>query len=328
MNCKRCGGPVTKKPGPGRWPHYCSVECRNPRRRVAPSKPKPARFQGVCEHCGSSCRSANGRGKVRFCNAPECRRAGQRIREQEKYVPVQHFCVCVICSQEFVSRRAGTKFCGRVCAAKQQTLKRRETGQASRYNYTKKLTCERCNVEFFGKLRQRFCGVACSNAFAREVAVVACVDAARLRKKDRQQVVLFTGENAAPEAPVTILRGSWWCAGNCAVCGAPFVSPHSDKTCSAFCRKAFYRRKKQQIPLGKKARLAVYERDSFVCQICMEPTDPLADPVSNWFPSLDHIIPRSKGGDDSLENLRTAHRWCNSVLSDGQYYTDLDLRVA
>ncbi|AYR00966.1 HNH endonuclease [Arthrobacter phage Hestia] len=36
----------------------------------------------------------------------------------------------------------------------------------------------------------------------------------------------------------------------------------------------------------------------------------------DWAPSLDHVIPRSKGGGDDEGNLRTAHRWCNAVRSD------------
>lgn len=32
--------------------------------------------------------------------------------------------------------------------------------------------------------------------------------------------------------------------------------------------------------------------------------------------SADHVVPRSKGGPDSLENLRPAHRSCNSQRGD------------
>lgn len=59
-------------------------------------------------------------------------------------------------------------------------------------------------------------------------------------------------------------------------------------------------------------REGVYERDNYVCQICHEPTDPAAEPNGDRFPSLDHIIPQSHGGEHTPENLRTAHRVCNA----------------
>ena len=74
-------------------------------------------------------------------------------------------------------------------------------------------------------------------------------------------------------------------------------------------------------------RRAIYERDDWTCQICYEPVEPDADPLSDWFPSLDHIVPQSHQliPDHSPEALRTAHRWCNAVRGDLTYYTDADL---
>lgn len=60
-------------------------------------------------------------------------------------------------------------------------------------------------------------------------------------------------------------------------------------------------------------RRAIYERDSWSCHLCGESVDPSALPSSDWYPSLDHVIPRSMGGPDDPENLKTAHRWCNTA---------------
>ncbi len=75
-------------------------------------------------------------------------------------------------------------------------------------------------------------------------------------------------------------------------------------------------------------RLAIYVRDNWTCQICSEPVDLEADYLTDWAPTLDHVVPRSKGGSDDPENLRTAHRWCNSVRGDLSFHTDADLREA
>lgn len=56
------------------------------------------------------------------------------------------------------------------------------------------------------------------------------------------------------------------------------------------------------------------ERDGDKCQICRRdirfdlPSGPKGDTRG---PSIDHIVPRSKGGDDDLANLRLTHWGCN-----------------
>ncbi|WP_420713969.1 HNH endonuclease [Arthrobacter sp. H14-L1] len=66
-----------------------------------------------------------------------------------------------------------------------------------------------------------------------------------------------------------------------------------------------------------KHRQFVLDRDRYVCQICGLPTDPQARPSDDLYPTLDHISSIALyGGDDEPDNLRTAHRWCNSMLGD------------
>lgn len=55
----------------------------------------------------------------------------------------------------------------------------------------------------------------------------------------------------------------------------------------------------------------VFERDGWICQLCGDPTDCTAifpDPLS---PSLDHIVPLSRGGEHSRANTQCAHLSCN-----------------
>lgn len=69
-------------------------------------------------------------------------------------------------------------------------------------------------------------------------------------------------------------------------------------------------------------RLALYERDGWTCQLCTEPIDREAHHLQPWAATLDHIVPRSRGGSDDPTNLRTAHRWCNNVRNDTRSYDD------
>lgn len=48
-----------------------------------------------------------------------------------------------------------------------------------------------------------------------------------------------------------------------------------------------------------------------VCWLCKQPIDLSVDRREPGGMSVDHVIPRSKGGGDSLDNLRPAHRACN-----------------
>lgn len=120
-----------------------------------------------------------------------------------------------------------------------------------------------------------------------------------------------------------------WVAGECAECLTYFVRHgRPSRFCSSKCAK-----KSRHWKIAMRDRLAIYDRDAWVCQLCAEPVDRdlmATDPLNDWAPSLDHIEPQSWAlvPDHSPENLRLAHRWCNSVRGDLTYYTDADLRVA
>lgn len=78
-----------------------------------------------------------------------------------------------------------------------------------------------------------------------------------------------------------------------------------------------------QRPEADPARRALFENNKkiilatqSVCGICGQPVDKslkYPDPMS---PTVDHIIPCSRGGSDDLDNLQLAHRKCNRLKSD------------
>lgn len=73
-------------------------------------------------------------------------------------------------------------------------------------------------------------------------------------------------------------------------------------------------------------RARVYERDGGICQICGYPTETEGGSNSDTYPSLDHITPRSQQGTHTVDNLRTAHRRCNSLRSTN-IRTDAEVRA-
>lgn len=55
----------------------------------------------------------------------------------------------------------------------------------------------------------------------------------------------------------------------------------------------------------------VAERDNWICYLCGEAVDMSLPRTSKMGATLDHVVPISRGGEDSLENLRLAHWTCN-----------------
>lgn len=55
----------------------------------------------------------------------------------------------------------------------------------------------------------------------------------------------------------------------------------------------------------------VVEAYGWTCWLCGEPINPALPRTHRRGLSLDHVVPRSKGGPDSVANLRPAHLGCN-----------------
>jgi hypothetical protein len=62
---------------------------------------------------------------------------------------------------------------------------------------------------------------------------------------------------------------------------------------------------------------AVAERAGYRCEYCRAP-----EVVFNFPLEVEHIVPRARGGDDSLENLALACRACNLFKSDSETGVD------
>ena len=61
------------------------------------------------------------------------------------------------------------------------------------------------------------------------------------------------------------------------------------------------------------------KRDKGVCQICgllVDESDKNGRSIGRMYPTLDHIIPISKGGSHTWENVRLAHMGCNAGKCD------------
>ena len=176
--------------------------------------------------------------------------------------------------------------------------------------------CKQCGSDFRAEQEQSFCSRACFGVSSRRVPSTELV---HIGPKPAP---------VAPPVPVTIATGpKWWSVitnGPCAWCGETFTAlSGSAMYCSRRCqRQATEFRRGERFMVEPRFRYAIYQRDNWTCQLCFEPVDRDADPLSDWYPSLDHIAPQSQGGSDEWDNLRLTHRWCNAIRGDGRWHPD------
>ena len=117
----------------------------------------------------------------------------------------------------------------------------------------------------------------------------------------------------------------------CATCGKVFSGVHNARYCSHRCknRAAYSRRfrtdhktRAERYGLDYDPTITVeklYKRDGGICQICGETCDPND---KSWgscgpmHPSIDHIVPMSRGGAHVWSNVQLAHHLCNARKQD------------
>ena len=110
----------------------------------------------------------------------------------------------------------------------------------------------------------------------------------------------------------------------CPVCGETFTGRVNQVYCSRRCKDIVCRgRRDRRIQESERDNAitirAVYERDSGVCYMCGCKCD-FADwhpgKIRKWtagdtYPTIDHVVPISKGGKDTLDNVRLSCFKCN-----------------
>lgn len=115
-------------------------------------------------------------------------------------------------------------------------------------------------------------------------------------------------------------RGTVEVERECVICGKLFTTTRPHKiTCSTNCRRKL-RNRRNEIRLEGKVVDAditlekLFNRDAGKCYLCGEQCDwsDRAENVTGMrYPSIEHVVPISRGGVHSWENVKLAHFGCN-----------------
>ena len=198
------------------------------------------------------------------------------------------------------TRKAGNpkRYCDRRCA----TLARQVIVKARRQRI---LNCLECNAEFRAAGEKRkYCSKECRYEAS---------------KKEQADKVKKYFANIYPNGiKHKICR---WCSQPMEVSAKRSYSGrlyHPD--CSKEAEKARYRMKvvkrQKQLNPQRISHEQVVREYGTDCHICNEPIDLTLPRTSKLGLTVDHLIPLSRGGTDTLDNLRPAHWTCNRRKSD------------
>lgn len=108
----------------------------------------------------------------------------------------------------------------------------------------------------------------------------------------------------------------------CDVASGDYTLAIDGRFCSIRCEEGFPLRagilgmKRLRRHISRSARVAIFERDSWLCHLCLLEIDREEKWPSPDSATVDHVIAWSKGGSDDSDNLRAAHAMCNMRRKD------------
>lgn len=277
--CAGCGVKIVPHPretNPRRW---CSERCR-----VAATRPRRPAFS-KCAGCETLIAKPLRGATKKWCS-PECRHAATYVPKPREFPPVDR--TCVACGCGFVANSPVAQYCSETC--------RRDLNRDARR--AKEARQYRENPAKFRKPG--------SLSRAQRSATLRLAKAARGTNGGKTVLVsgrcLKCGARFTTRCPVgSVAR---YCSGRCSGKGNPANT------------KANRRAREKEAFVEEVDRLAVFDRDGWVCGICAEPVNPDAKFPDLMSASLDHIIPLARGGLHEMSNCQLAHFICNSRKSD------------
>lgn len=193
---------------------------------------------------------------------------------------------CLNCEKKYISNQSNGKFCSYEC--------RYEWQNKTKSNKIHKLICQQCGKEFMSQAtQQKYCSYECSiKAHTKPENRFKCKYCGKEFNGQKNSQNKFCSRGCYLKQ---IGADSWDC------------KDYGRITDISHIRRAKY----YGVEYEKINLIDIFERDNWTCKICDKKIDdslPYPNPMSA---SLDHIIPLSKGGSHTLNNVQSSHLSCN-----------------
>lgn len=187
------------------------------------------------------------------------------------------------------------------------------------------------NAEGSADIRCKKCGAVFSRSYCSiKQGRVKCTNCSELEKEKKRKEIEYEREQRKLERDANIKLEQLEFK-VCPECSSLFVDKKR-KYCSDECsKKALNRKVDKRIKKIKKIVVhknislqRLFERDNGICYLCGEACDwnDFKRDENNYFiaggsyPSIDHVVPISKGGLHSWDNVKLAHFYCNTLKSN------------
>lgn len=291
--------------------------------------------QGECRICLQDFKRRRGRGQPAVYCSAECRHLSRTVQK-----------LCPVCEEPFFGLpRNGTKFCSHRCSVKSQrnaatkTCLHCEKRFIKKKNPNKGMYCSRDCAFARRKARSRPKPPRCvrvarpparTNRLGRQVQCETC-GSGFIKEQSNQRYCRLECRPTFRPAWIRELC-------NCLRCGVAFNplirrQRYCAKRCSQLAHNKIYRqteRGRARVAEHKRRRqeqlveteierinpLDVFERDNWTCWLCRLPVDRTQQHPEPLAPTVDHVIPISRGGPHTMGNVRCAHSRCNLRKSD------------
>lgn len=347
MICQHCGEEFEGKAGPGRRPKFCREKCRRTADALRQAQRRGGEYTplgtGTCERCGNSYERKSGMAK--YCD--ECKAIALLDKQHERYERVKverranvQARLCERCGQTFIPNKRRM-----FCSAKCQSAWAYDHPEARGFPV---YTCRQCGKEFTPKAADRlsYCSRECSFAYRKEHGFPDRRTANWSKKsvKRTKYCAVCGNELGAHQTKTCCDECRRQYAGikareksakrhvlkrrKCRKCGREFVPEYGNKRryfCSDKCLHRYSKAKQKAV---RRARMSgarsesihpneILKRDGYRCYVCgCDTPKKLRNTWQDSAPQVDHIIPVSRGGGWTWDNLACICRKCNIEKGD------------
>jgi hypothetical protein len=282
--------------------------------------------EGGCCGVAECCKPAL---KDGLCDAhyQKKRKYGDPLGAMNKYVPQERN--CGFCGTPFTptkeQRTRPKRYCSKKCGTNATKDKR---AIAAALHKERNVVCEHCGKVFrrtHVKILNKYCSNDCWLA-AIHPTTRSCVVCGKefTPRSNRETNVCCSRECYRISA-----------CSKCKMCGKEFMGAPSQVYCSRDCQHKDHWETKGRLmnrsyvharkALRRKTYVAkvepkkIFERDNWICQLCGRKVNPKLKHPHLMSPTIDHIIPLSRGGTHEPKNVQLAHFTCNCQKNNGLY---------